>query len=216
MVIVIDEEAVKYMREKFKGLKHKVTIHLFTSKDNCPYCSETEEIVRRVAEESPLITISHYDDEESSREAEVMGVDKYPAIILHGKEEYNVRYFGAPMGLEFGALIDDIVDVSTGEPELPRDVWEEAAGIEEKVHIQVFTTPPCPYCPQMVREAHKLAVVNRNIIADMIEALEFRELAMRYRVMAVPKTVINEEIFIEGVVPIEVLVEKIREGLKPR
>jgi len=59
----------------------------------------------------------------------------------------------------------------------------------------------CPYCPQQVRLVHKLAIINPNITGDMVEAMEFQELAAEYDVLGVPKTVINEELHLEGAFP---------------
>jgi len=52
-----------------------------------------------------------------------------------------------------------------------------------------------------VRLAHHLAVASDLIRGDCIEATEFPDLAQRYMVMAVPKTVVNERVSFEGAVP---------------
>ena len=49
--------------------------------------------------------------------------------------------------------------------------------------------------------------------ADCVEATEFPELASRYGVYAVPKTVINEEFFIEGALPEKFFLEGILKNL---
>lgn len=54
-----------------------------------------------------------------------------------------------------------------------------------------------------------MAIENENITADMVELTEFPHLAQRYRVMGVPKTVINETESIDGAVPEGVLVDAI-------
>ena len=54
-----------------------------------------------------------------------------------------------------------------------------------------------------------MAIENDEITADMIEALEFPHLANRYKVMAVPKTIINEELSFEGALPEPVFVEHV-------
>jgi alkyl hydroperoxide reductase subunit F len=59
----------------------------------------------------------------------------------------------------------------------------------------------CPYCPKIVHVAHQFAFINENIRADMIEAQEFPQLAQRYNVSAVPKTIINEVHSFEGALP---------------
>jgi predicted DsbA family dithiol-disulfide isomerase len=49
--------------------------------------------------------------------------------------------------------------------------------------------------------AHQLAVESDLISSDMVEVSEFPHLAVKYQVMGVPRTVINETIHIEGAVP---------------
>jgi predicted DsbA family dithiol-disulfide isomerase len=49
--------------------------------------------------------------------------------------------------------------------------------------------------------AHQLAVESDLIMSDMVEVSEFPHLAVKYQVMGVPRTVINETIHIEGAVP---------------
>ncbi len=46
-----------------------------------------------------------------------------------------------------------------------------------------------------------MAMVNANITADIVEANEFHELAERYYVYGVPKTVVNDKVEFEGAVP---------------
>lgn len=57
--------------------------------------------------------------------------------------------------------------------------------------------------------AHKLAVANEHITADMVEATEFPHLANKYQVYGVPRTVINEVIHIEGAVPEGMLITEL-------
>lgn len=54
-----------------------------------------------------------------------------------------------------------------------------------------------------------MAVENPNVIADAIEAQEFPELARQYRVMGVPKIVINEAVEIVGAVPEQDMVAEV-------
>ena len=49
-----------------------------------------------------------------------------------------------------------------------------------------------------MRLAHHLAVASEWIRGDCVEATEFPELAQRYMVMAVPKTVVNDRVSFEG------------------
>jgi Mg/Co/Ni transporter MgtE len=52
-----------------------------------------------------------------------------------------------------------------------------------------------------VRLAHQLAIESDLVTADMVEASEFPHLTNKYAVMAVPKTVVNEELNLVGALP---------------
>jgi hypothetical protein len=49
--------------------------------------------------------------------------------------------------------------------------------------------------------AHEMAFANPNITAYAVEATEYPDLARRYRVNAVPKTVVDDRIEILGALP---------------
>jgi hypothetical protein len=66
-----------------------------------------------------------------------------------------------------------------------------------------------------VRLAHRFALENDLVKADCIEATEFPEVANRYRVYAVPKTVINETASVEGALPEEFFLDEILRRLEP-
>ncbi len=66
-----------------------------------------------------------------------------------------------------------------------------------------------------MRLAHRFAMENDLIRADAVEASEFPDLAGRYSVFAVPKTVINEGAFIEGSLPEEFFLDGILKTLEP-
>jgi hypothetical protein len=57
--------------------------------------------------------------------------------------------------------------------------------------------------------SHRMAMESDKIIAEAIEAIEFPELARLYRVMAVPRTVINDHAVIEGALPERMFVDQI-------
>ncbi|MFX0108811.1 MAG: thioredoxin family protein, partial [Candidatus Hodarchaeota archaeon] len=179
----------------------------------CLYCNDTRSMVEQVAELSEKVNIEIHKDEIGEGKAKEFGVKRHPAIVLHGRDPYKIRFYGIPAGHEFGALIGSIVDVSTGNPPLTADIIEDIKAIDKPIHIQVFTTPQCPYCPGAVRLAHQAAILNPLIEADMIEALEFQELAQKYEVFGVPKSIFNEKVSAEGLTPPEMFIEKLFEAI---
>ncbi len=211
---IIPEEHIAEIREIFDAkLKDEVKIIVFSQEFECEYCKETRQLMKEVADLSDKISVEIYDFGKERDLAEKYGVDKIPAIVLLGKKDYGVRYFGLPSGYEFTTLIQDIIDVSEGATDLSSETKEKLMKIDKPVHIQVFVTPTCPYCPRAVRTAHQLAVESEWIRGDMIESIEFPHLAQKYAVMAVPKVVINEKTSFEGAMPEEYFVERIFHAL---
>jgi glutaredoxin-like protein len=133
--------------------------------------------------------------------------------VLQGRAKGKVRYFGIPAGYEFSTLIEDILDVSRGTTNLSDTTREILATIDQDLHIQVFVTPTCPYCPRAARLAHKLAIENEHITADVVEVSEFVDMAQRYRVQGVPKTVVNDRIELVGALPEPRFMQQVFEAL---
>ena len=63
--------------------------------------------------------------------------------------------------------------------------------------------------------AHKLAIENEHITADVVEVSEFVDMAQRYQVRGVPKTVVNERIEIMGAVPEPRFVQEVLKAVEP-
>ncbi len=214
LVVEMDEATKEQVRVMFATLESDVTIHLFVKEHECLYCGDTAKLAELVADLSNKVSIVKHTDDIGSGIAAEMGIRFHPTIVLHGKDKYKVRFMGIPAGHEFGALIASIVSVSTGAVPLEPDVIEDIKAIDKPLHIQVFTTPQCPYCPNMVRLAHYAAIINPLIEADMVEALEFQELATKYQVFGVPKTVINETVHVEGAISADTFVERLYDAVE--
>ncbi|MFW9794335.1 MAG: thioredoxin family protein [Candidatus Thorarchaeota archaeon] len=212
MVVEMDDATREQVQEMFNELTDDVTIHLFIKDHDCLYCSDVKDMVEQVADLSNKVKVNEHKGSLDSDTAKEMGIEHTPAIVLHGKEPYNVKFYGIPAGHEFGSLIGSIIDVSKGEVPLPADVIEDIASIEKPINIKVFVTPQCPYCPNMSRLGNQAAIINPLISSETIESLEFQTLTAKYEVFGVPKTVLNETVTIDGLSPIEMFVEKLFEA----
>lgn len=211
---LLNDEIRQEVSKILADLPDPVRLVMFTQDFECAYCTETRQLVEEIAELSDRITAEIYDFQADRAKAEELGIDKIPAIAIIGAQDYGVRFYGIPSGYEFASLLHAIRSVAAGKPELSDDALQVVAGIQKPVHIQVFVTPTCPYCPQAVMLAHQLAIASPLIRADMVEATEFPPLAIKYQVMGVPRTVINETVHIEGAAPESYVVAKLQEALE--
>jgi predicted DsbA family dithiol-disulfide isomerase len=55
-----------------------------------------------------------------------------------------------------------------------------------------------------------MAMESDKVTVETVETAEFPHLAQRYSVAAVPKTVINDHVYVEGAVPETALVEELK------
>ncbi|MEP7284827.1 MAG: thioredoxin family protein [Chloroflexota bacterium] len=215
---LLQDKDKQYLTEEFaKSLLHPVKLVVFTRTFECDYCRETRQIAEEIAELSPKISLEIHDFVAQKELATQYGVEQIPAtvVLLGGDKpkDYGIHYYGIPSGYEFSSLVHDIMMIGSGESGLSDEAKRWAAKLTKPVHLQVFVTPTCPYCPQAVLLAHKLAMESDLIRADMVEATEFPHLATKYQVMGVPRTVINEDIFIEGAVPEAMLLKRVKEAV---
>jgi len=214
---LLNDEIRTQLQDEFAGLTGQVKLVMFTQEMECQYCTETRNLAEEVAGLSDKIDVEIYDFVKDSEIVETYGIDKIPAMaIIKGGDEpkdYGIRLYGIPSGYEFSTLIEDIAMVSTGESGLDQETKDELAGLESPLHFQVFVTPTCPYCPPAVRLAHKMALESELVTGDMVEAIEFPHVSNKYQVMGVPRTVINEDFFLEGAAPEAMLMAKVREAL---
>ncbi len=219
---MLNKEVREATQKKFESeLVNPVGLILFTQEptrlvvpdhlkgQECPYCRETRQLLEEVSGLSEKITLTIYDFTADKDKAEEYGVDKIPGLVVKNAQDYGIRFFGIPSGYEFMSLIEAIVDVSKGQTSLSPKTREALLSLQKDVKIQVFVTPTCPYCTMAVRLAHQCAMESSRVRGEMVESTEFPHLAQKYHVFGVPKTVINETVFLEGAVPESVFLEHI-------
>jgi glutaredoxin-like protein len=204
----IPETEAEALRAHFdKQLVGPVTLDLFIEpksaivvpgRSECERCEETRTLLEDVASLSDHISLKVHDVRTESELAREMGVTRVPTVVLRGAARGVVRYLGIPAGLEFGTLLDDLAAVSAGTTTLGNDSRTKLATLGKRVHVQVFVTPTCPYCPNVASLAHQAAVESANVIADVVEISEFPDLAAQYDVHGVPKVVINDSVELMG------------------
>lgn len=212
---LLNEEIKDQVRQVFAQLDQPVQVLFFGQKEDCTYCDDTRQLLEEVASLSDLLSLQVYDLEDDAEIARQYSVDRAPGLVIAAKEEdqvrdYGIRYAGIPAGHEFSSLIHDIVLVSGRDSGLKGATRDALARLTEPVHLQVFVTPTCPYCPRAVVLAHQMALESPLIQSEMIEAIEFPELANRFEVSSVPQTTINDGAgTVIGAVPEEHLLAEI-------
>jgi glutaredoxin-like protein len=217
----LNQTIIKQIEEAFAEMQEPVQVLYFGSQDHCDTCAETRQLLEEVTAVNDKIQLSVYDLQENRDIAERFNVTNAPGIVIAAKNDgevknFGVQFSGTPSGYEFSTLINDILAVSRRNSGLTETTREFLKQLNQPVHLQVFVTPSCPYCPRAVLLAHQMAMENPQMIrAEGVEATQFPELANRFNVRGVPQTVINSGAgIVVGAVPEQNLLAEIMHALQ--
>ena len=212
---LISDEHREHIKNQFaESLVNPVRIIMFTQEMECGFCAQTKQLVTELAALSDKVQAEVHDFVADAELAKQYGIDKVPAIVVLGEKDYGIRFYGLPYGYEFQTLMSALSVVSKGKTELSEETKVKLRVITNPVHIQVLVTLTCPHCPAAASMAHMFAVENDIIRADVIDANEFPQLAIKYGVMGVPKVVVNDKVEFVGALPEKMFLEHVLLGVQ--
>ena len=212
MSLISDEHREHIKNQLAESLVNPVRIVMFTQEMECGFCAQTKQLVIELAALSDKVQAEVHDFVADAELAKQYGIDKVPAIVVLGEKDYGIRFYGLPYGYEFQTLMSALSVVSKGKTELSEETKVKLRVITNPVHIQVLVTLTCPHCPAAASMAHMFAVENDIIRADVIDANEFPQLAIKYGVMGVPKVVVNDKVEFVGALPEKMFLEHVLLG----
>jgi glutaredoxin-like protein len=202
------------LRDAFGEMPRAVRVVFFTQTLGCETCLQARQILDELPALSDKISIEEANFILEPDKAKHYGIDRVPAIALVGQtdtgeeRDSKIRFLGTPAGYEFMSLVQAVLLVGGRPSMLSEDSLKRVAAVTTPTTVHVFTTPTCPHCPRAVTVAHEMAFANPNITAFAVEATEFPDLARKYSVTGVPKTVVNDSVEILGALPPDAFVEQ--------
>jgi glutaredoxin-like protein len=208
---IFNEEIQKQLTDMLGNFPRRVRIAFFGSDNGCRSCKDTLQFMTEFAALHENLELDVYDMEVDRDYAAELGVDKVPSMVVldSDSQDFGMRFYGIPAGYEIHSLISAVREMGGIPADLPVEIEERISKLDKDVHIRVFVTPTCPYCPGAVITGHRLAMLNKRIKADMIEANTFPEESAKYGVRGVPKIVINDTHEFVGSQPITKFLETI-------
>ena len=219
MSLISDSDRER-LRTDFAAMTSPVKLLFFTQTLDCETCLQARQVIDELPLLSERITIEEVNFPIERERAGSYGIDRVPSIALirqdeHGGErDSHIRFLGTPAGYEFISLIRAVLLVGGGEPMLSPESRARVARIDRPMDIHVFTTPTCPHCPRAVILAHEMAWANQNVTAFAVEATEYPDLARRFHVTGVPKTVVDGSVEILGALPEDAFIDQALAGLQ--
>lgn len=209
---LFDEEVRGQLKAIFDEMKSPVTIEFFTE-PGAPSGEETRGFLTEITELTDQVTVHYNEMPEAQAKADEYGIQRLPgfALLDEAGKDNGIQFYGLPGGHEINSFIYALMQVGGSKEELPGDLAEEIAGFDKDINIKVFVTLGCPHCPGAVSKAHRLALENPRIKAEMIDANLFPELSKKHNVSSVPKIIFNDGQDLLGNQPVEAFMNAIRE-----
>ena len=204
---MISEEDRKRLKEKFSTMPKDVVLKISRT-ENCEICDDINKLMEELSSISEGRIKLEYLEKipEEYRE-----VGNGPVIVI---DDGKIVYLGSPIGHEAWAFVETLVLKSQEDSKLEDEFKSMLKNLKSDVLLETIVTPSCPYCPYSVLMANQLAIESKGVVrSKVVNAWEFQRDAEKYKVTAVPTTIIYRgkegEIGFVGVPRLEELLEKI-------
>ena len=196
---MLSKDSLEFAKKVFKELKNEIEIS-FVRADNEKVNADFDVFLRELRGLSENIRIREKD------------LDSYikPGIFLCE----NIKYFAVPAEREFRPFINAILAISKQKSPLDKNVIEKIKYIDNLL-IKIFITPICPHCSKMVDFLNGLALSDKRINLEIIDASIFLDYSKKYNVKAAPHLVINDEVQLSGDLSKDEIANWILKGSSP-
>jgi len=142
----LDDNITSEIKKYFTHMQKPVQLLFFSRKDDCMTCADTLQLVKEVVDLSDKIDLKVHDIDTDAVVARRYHVDKVPGLVMAVNDgdnivDYGIRYYGIPAGNEFGAFINDFIQVSSQVSGLKEDTKKFLHSLKDTLRFLVFTTP---------------------------------------------------------------------------
>lgn len=135
---ILPDDVVKQVHQMFtQGVETPVELLLVADEP----AGELHDLLSEVADQSDKLRFRHLSGVDARGEG--LNTTHTPVVLLKpdAGEYSRARFLGIPSGHEFGVLIQDIIDLSQGTIHLSDETKAFLDGLQEDLHLMVFTTP---------------------------------------------------------------------------
>ncbi|MGM0219820.1 FAD-dependent oxidoreductase [Enterococcus sp. AZ126] len=136
------------------------------------------------------------------------GIDKLPSVVvLNDQGEYTgIKFSGIPSGHEVNSIVLAVYNVGSAGQPIEEPVVNKIKELPKK-KVQIFVSLTCHYCPDVVAACQRIASINHNIEAEMIDIGVFPELKTEKKIMSVPAMIIDDKDIVFGSKNMDEIVE---------
>jgi alkyl hydroperoxide reductase subunit F len=129
------------------------------------------------------------------------------AIERAGEPSVAVRFAGIPLGHEFTSLVLALLQVGGHQPNVSPATRQRIERFDDDLHFETFFSLSCQNCPDVVQALNAISVLNPHVTHTAIDGALFPDEADARGVMAVPAVFLNGEVFAQGRMSLDEIVD---------
>ncbi|WP_070001166.1 thioredoxin family protein [Cellulosilyticum sp. I15G10I2] len=191
---LLGESTIKLLKIIFSNLEREITLATIVDSEN-PKSIELKNYIRSIASLSRYIHTETYNKDENPDAEVFFHADKFPVVSLIDDENYymGVKFHGLPVGDTLTAFILAIYYLAGPREELDPSLAQKIIAIDRPVDLKVCVSSTGSSYSDTVVSAQRLALLNPNVQAEMIDIDLFPALKKHYGIKQVPALIINDE-----------------------
>lgn len=189
---LVDETLRAELSKILSKLQEKVTlkavVDLEQEKDR-----ELGAFLKAVVSLSKSLELELYTSKESDLVPE-LNIKYLPVTGLYQQDIFKrVSFHGIPAGKEINSFILAIYNLAGPGQEIGQGLVKKIQKLNKKNNIKVCVSLACHHCPGVVAACQRIAILNENIEAEMIDAALYENLVKEYKIERVPFIIINDQ-----------------------
>ena len=178
----------------------KTQVELVVSLDDSAKANEVNTLATEIAELSDLVSLRRDDN----------ALTRKPAMLVRSvANDTHITFAGVPLGHEFTSLVLALLH-SGGHPiKVEADTIEQIRQLQGSFAFETYVSLSCQTCPEVVQALNIMSAINPNITNVMIDGAMFQDEVAAKNIMAVPSVYLNGELFSQGAITLEKIIQKI-------
>ena len=190
-------EAQQELAKMFDRLTRDLPLFLFAQPGiNDVFSDAARQVIRLFRQVTDKIVLREFSlDHEQAKKWNI----EHSPTLLFDPDNYNIRWFGAPLGEEARIFLEALLLIGLRESGLSDQSIEMMQRMDGKRDIKVFVSASCPYCHQQALNTLKAAVEKPDLVSlDIIDIQANPDLASRYSAQSVPQVYANDVLIAQG------------------
>ena len=165
----------------------KAVVDLSRDKDQ-----EMAAFLKAVSALSQKLDLELYGPEEASMVPE-LNTAWLPVTGLYKDNIYGrAAFHGVPGGKEINSFVLAIYNLAGPGQAVPGGLKKKIDKLAQKTNIKICVSLACHHCPVVVAACQRIAILNPNIEAEMIDAALYEDLVAKYDIKRIPMMIFND------------------------